>query len=281
MRLRAQPMRGARVQSMPVSGQRKALWRRRLQRTGLILFLLITGGAVHRFSDYLLDPAQFPVRHVYLQGELRHIDVTQVREMVAEYLGENFFTLDIDALHEDLAAHPWVDQVMIWRQWPDTVKVRLRERIAFAYWNGNALVDINATVFQPSVFEHTGSWPRLAGPAGHEFAVMEAYQQASALLDQVDLRLVRLRLDERRAWWMTLNTGTEIRLGREHFIERLRRFIDIYPQAFADRMEEIAAVDLRYSNGFAVRWKTDPSVTRSSQTTGRTDLCCGAHPPAG
>jgi cell division protein FtsQ len=47
----------------------------------------------------------------------------------------------------------------------------------------------------------------------------------------------------------------ELDFGRQAFEERLDRFAKAYPGLLATRADAVAAVDLRYSNGFAVRWR--------------------------
>ena len=47
----------------------------------------------------------------------------------------------------------------------------------------------------------------------------------------------------------------EVVLGRENVLERLQRLTKIYPGALAKRSAEIKSIDLRYTNGMAVRWK--------------------------
>ena len=46
-----------------------------------------------------------------------------------------------------------------------------------------------------------------------------------------------------------------LELGRADTRERLQRFISAFPTVFADRIEELKRVDLRYSNGFSVYWQ--------------------------
>ena len=49
--------------------------------------------------------------------------------------------------------------------------------------------------------------------------------------------------------------GAQIVIGdREQAGRRLRRFLDVYPQLMAGHDEGFAHADLRYTNGFAVRW---------------------------
>jgi cell division protein FtsQ len=44
-------------------------------------------------------------------------------------------------------------------------------------------------------------------------------------------------------------------LGRRDVDERIERFIRTASQVIAHRVTEIAYVDMRYSNGFAIGWR--------------------------
>ncbi|MDQ2697004.1 MAG: cell division protein FtsQ/DivIB, partial [Pseudomonadota bacterium] len=166
------------------------------------------------------------------------------------------------------------------RVWPDSVRVRFREREAFGHWGQDGeLVDVHGRRFRPARVLQATPLPRLAGPDGQERTLIRTFAEARALLATVDLQIDRLMMDERRAWWITLATGVEIRLGRAEFSRRLQRFVDVYPQALAPRMERIAAVDLRYGNGFAVRWAQPPATPRPPKATadGRRGTARGVH----
>ena len=125
----------------------------------------------------------------------------------------------------------------------------------FGRWGDHEMLDVNGIRFRPEVVHDTGRWPQLMGPDGHEKTLISAYLDSNALLAGVGLKIERLLLDERRAWSMWLSNGIELKLGREQFSQRLQRFVDIYPGTLASRIEQVAVVDLRYINGFAVRWK--------------------------
>ena len=100
---------------------------------------------------------------------------------------------------------------------------------------------------------------------------METFNEAQARVARVDLRIVFLEMDQRRAWRMRFDNGVEIKLGREQLLARLQRFVDIYPRVLAQRAGSIATVDMRYVNGFAVRWlESDEGVTRRSGRGGST-----------
>lgn len=239
-------------------GRWKAVLGPPLRWLGVVLVLAGVGFGLWAGSQKLRDPDSFPLRQVRIEGRLVNLAEADIQPVVGPYLGQNFFMANLDELRATLAANPWVEQIAVRRWWPDTVEIDLRERAAFGYWGEHEMVDVNGRRFQPIVVRQPGPWPRLAGPDGHEKALIRTYQEIRALLDPVGLKLAKLAQDERRAWWLTFDNGLEVFLGREQFEQRLRRLAQIYPRILAGQIDRIAVVDLRYINGFAVRWKVEP-----------------------
>lgn len=239
-------------------GEWKALWGPRMRWVGVIIVLVGLSAGLYEGERWLLEPGRFPLHHVRVVGELRNLSKAEVAEMVQGVLGRNFFALNIDLLRDTFAANPWIDRIGVRRVWPDIVELKIRERIPFGYWGEQEMVDINGQRFRPNAVRQPGPWPKLVGPDGHEKHLIHVWNETDALLGKVGLRLVGLVLDQRRAWSMEFANGIKINLGREHFGQRLQRFLEIYPRVLANQSDKIAVVDLRYTNGFAVRWTDSP-----------------------
>ena len=47
----------------------------------------------------------------------------------------------------------------------------------------------------------------------------------------------------------------DILLGRDHVVEKMRRFAAIYERELKEQSANIARIDLRYANGLAVAWR--------------------------
>lgn len=229
-----------------------------LRWLGVILVLAGVGFGLWVGGQKLRDPDLFPLRQVRIEGQLRNLAEADFQPIAGGYLGQNFFMANLDELRATLATNPWVEEIAVRRWWPDIVEIKLRERVAFGYWGEREMVDANGQRFRPAVVRQPGPWPRLAGPDGHEKILIKTYQETRALLEPVGLKLVKLVQDDRRAWWLTFDNGLEVYLGREQFEQRLQRLVRIYPKILSAQIDRIAVVDLRYVNGFAVRWKMGP-----------------------
>ncbi|MDX1460818.1 MAG: cell division protein FtsQ/DivIB, partial [Xanthomonadales bacterium] len=66
--------------------------------------------------------------------------------------------------------------------------------------------------------------------------------------------IYRLRLDARGSWFLELQSGTEVHIGRQSARARLDRLVASWPALMNGRALPPRLIDLRYTNGFAVRW---------------------------
>jgi len=90
------------------------------------------------------------------------------------------------------------------------------------------------------------------------------------------MKIDELRLSPRRAWRIHLDNGMQLALGRVQTDARLARFVSLYPRLFGrppagDGRTAAASpvplmVDLRYTDGFAVRMPNGVTPFKPSET---------------
>lgn len=210
-------------------------------------------------SQQLLAPGRFPLRYVYFRGQVSHLSRAELRALVADQLGRNFFHLDLTALQQRFTVRPWIASASVRRLWPDSLEVRLRERQAVAYWNQTQLLDARGQPFQPAHLPANPSWPQLRGPVEQAAVVWAQYQRFSRVLAPLGLHLVQLSEGIYGAWSGQLDSGLKLELGRHQVQARLQRFVLLYPRVLQPRLAELAGVDLRYHNGAALSWSQLPA----------------------
>lgn len=241
----------------PYSWNKKAM--ARLGRwMGVIVTLAILGGGANFALEKLLDPALYPLRHIDVNGELVHTSEAALRNRMAPFLGTSFYLLDMKELQQAAEDLPWITHLNVTRRWPDRVVFELEERKGFGLWGSGEMVDTEGRRFSPAAIPVYTIWPRLHGPDGNEKLVMERYSLARNQVSLLGLTVRSVWQDNRRSWWMQLDNDLVLLLGRDDFKVRLKRFVTIYPKVLYARSDDIEQVDMRYFNGFAVRWKVSP-----------------------
>jgi cell division protein FtsQ len=217
----------------------------------LMLAGLAAGGA------YLLQPDTLPIRQVRIEGEFRQLSQPELQAIVLEHLRGGFFSVNMVAVRDAVRTEPWVREVWVQRVWPDALQVSVREQVAVARWGEIGLVSQSGDYFEPDAARQVADLPVLIGPDGTQEQMVAKLNLAQELLAPLGLQLERLEVSERRAWSFTTVSGLEVVLGRDDFERRLRRFVDLVPHSLGDRLGEAAYVDMRYTNGFAVRFNNE------------------------
>lgn len=242
---------------------RPAVPRRPFPLRGLILVIAFMGGmsGLSWGAVRLADPAIMPVKYVRVSGDLRHLTPDAIRDRVRAALKGNFLTADTNGVRRSVAALAWVKDVSVARAWPDTLNVAVVERRALGRWAGGGLISDAGHLFNPPAAAASGAaLPLLEGPDEDAATVVRNYHAAAAALASLHLEVRHMAVDGRHAWRMDLANGIAVVLGRDDFARRLAQLARVYPRVLAPHADRIERVDMRYSNGFAVRWRDTPSA---------------------
>lgn len=193
----------------------------------------------------------FELREVTVGGTLAHVTRGEIEGLVRRELKGNFLTLDPAAVSAAFQKLPWVRNASVRRQWPARLEVMLEEQVPLARWGASALVNTQGEVFRAS---YDGELPVFVGPEGSAREIAIQYRYFRKSLERIGQTPVRVEVSPRRAWKLKLASGLTLVLGREQVEARIARFVATYGQALVPLGPRVNYVDLRYANGFAVRF---------------------------
>lgn len=234
------------------------------QWLGLGFLVAVIAFVIWLFSsviNWMSDEQRLPLSHLVVEGQLYQVTPQEVKTAVLNAGSLNSFMLqDVNVIQYAIESLPWVASAAVRKQWPDTLKVHITEHQAAAIWNGKKLLTHDATVF-PANPEDVSSLNlvSLHGMDETSEEVLQGWKDMQQVLDQIDQHVEALSLNERRSWRIITREGLRLELGREARLERLERFVDIYPQIMAQG-KVIDYVDLRYDTGAAIGWKSEHST---------------------
>lgn len=225
--------------------------------TGIAVFLVIVLGLVigsYQLLQWVTDAEQVPLEGVIIQGERAFTSDSDAREAILSGEVGSFFTADVDEIRQRIEALPWAYSASVRKEWPQRLRVFLVEQEPIAIWNHEWIINRYGEVFSANPALIKGAVPEFTGPNGSEVEVLRQYRRISGLLEIHDLQIRRIELSERFAIRVWLNNGIELQLGREARLERIQRFLDLYPLIKAESERAIAYADLRYDTGVAIGW---------------------------
>lgn len=230
-----------------------------------------------------LHATQFRLRKVEIESTtgtaLVHVHQADVLANLQGRLSGNFFTVHLDKVQQALLSVPWVRRVSVRRVWPNTLKIGIEEHIPQAVWKAkgcSCLVNTHGEIFRIHPHDLLGLEKQqqrdnsLVNFIGTEGAAAEMTLFREKLQDifmTLNWHLTTLELSQRYAWRAVFNNDIQIEFGREDhqpdLVTRAKQFVQALPKVTQLHPTKLVYADLRYPQGFAVRFqKEDNSATK-------------------
>lgn len=251
--------RADRLVESEVANESDWIWKPVLVLTICWILLSLIFTAIREYTQWL----NRPVETVVVDGATRHIDKTVIANQVAAGINGRILELDLGAIQERLVEEPWINEVEVRRAWPPALQVKLIEEVPVARWGNRGLLNHQGDIFWPERVDAYQALPELSGPSHETVRIMQQFRDLNSLFIRSGITLAGLELESRGAWTLHLNNGIKVVAGRDDLMPRLRRFIQVYETQLVKQQESIEEVDIRYTNGVAVKWKKGSGTKRS------------------
>jgi cell division protein FtsQ len=247
-------------------------------RWGRFIFWLLAGVLLmvstlfgwHRTEEYLIKDDRFRVAEADDRGGqspnlivegIRYASASQIRHVFAQDLGRSLYLVPIPARRQQLLALDWIAEATVSKVWPNTLRVRIRERVPVAFvrlevndkerQSSFALIDQDGVVLRPRVAAQF-TLPVIAGIRESETAderrarvrrALQLLAEVGPLADQISEVDVS---DPNNLVVAEHIEGTvmSLILGEENYAERLKNFLDNYKQ-IREKRADVTTLDLR------------------------------------
>lgn len=218
---------------------------------GLLVLLAIWGG--YKALGPLMELFQRPIKSVTVEGEFHFISQERATQLITQEIDEEFLQIDLSKIKSVLLDDPWVEKVTLTRRWPDTLVVKIAEQKPIARWD-EGFLNQRGDIVRVNEMKGLDHLPWLQGDEIYAAEILQQYQDLSLLLRAKGLEILALHCDSKKSWRLTLKNDVEIAIGRDQVMEKMRRFVTVYEAQLHQVWQDVKSIDVRYSNGVAVRW---------------------------
>ncbi len=198
----------------------------------------------------------WPIEKIAIVGEREHLDQTQLAKILLAKEFSGMLSIDLQQLRSKVIQLPWVKDVQIRKVWPDTLRFTVEEYHAIALVNQSYLTDGGQLIERGS---YTTKRPVLnleidqvqMDRKPNLLVLLDKLQQIQAKLADHQLDISQLRISESNNWLIQVKNKFVIKVGRKQQLERIEKLVLVYRAI--ENKNELESIDLRYSNGLAVK----------------------------
>lgn len=225
----------------------KALW--------LTLFIATPIALLVSGNYWMKDPQHLTIKSVVVTGYLKVLNKKLLQPVIEDFVKTNLHLLDTKGLEQAVEKNEWVNSASLTKVWPDKLIVKIREHKPVAFWGKSAMLSQQGEIIKAVLSEKKGELPLLYSPEkkGRNMAI--EFLKIRDLMKDFPVKLVEFKEDARGSWKIKLENGLIVKIGRLEHVKRMKRFMVGYREKLGSVVDKIHTVDLRYTNGFAVKWK--------------------------
>ncbi|MCU7938692.1 MAG: FtsQ-type POTRA domain-containing protein [gamma proteobacterium symbiont of Bathyaustriella thionipta] len=246
--------------------------------TRLLLLIILMGllSSTWLFVSWLNKPGNFPFTKVELINQLGNQKSNELQNVTAKALNGGFFSLNVGELRAELLTKlPWVKSVSVRKVWPNKLLLKIIEHKPVARWlsveannnlNDTQLLSQYGIVFNPVLTDKQkqqfAKMTLLTGTHSHAEDILKNCVNMIKKLKQLGLGVKQCGMNKRRSWMLKLflDNDLDLQLGKENIMQQLERFIDVFSGQLNQYLSSVESADLRYSNGFSVKWRAVDSL---------------------
>lgn len=219
---------------------------------------------VYGLIDRAVDLERYlEVRSIRIKGN-NFVHADELTQILQKIKGHNILKVNIKEIAERIKKHPWIKDVSVRRELPDTIFIDVSERTPAVYLNnkGKLYLTDEEGVIIDNKRESLLALPvvygiNLSGMAVGKKIPVEGLRSAIevkkeiASIPWIDLSSAGIEVEERKQIVLHLK-GFRIRLGHDGYKEKLERFYEI-TKNLQDKGVPYKEVDLRFENQIIVK----------------------------
>ena len=197
---------------------------------------------------YLSDSFVYPIEEVEITSTTSNYDTEKINDIVASIQGQDLLSLDLGDIKRSIRSDDWIRDVEIKKSFPDTLEIIIIPQQPFAIYNskimmmdGSVIGARSLPIDLPIIIDHTND----------SQSSMNTMILTVKLLQKIDLDIKKVEIHDSL---IKVFTSTNMLISdRVNYEVNLNRLVISFQDLKKLFKREIKSIDMRYSNGFAIK----------------------------
>ncbi len=206
-----------------------------------IIFLL---GFILYISDYLV----YPIDEVEITSTSSNYDNEKINDIVVSIQGQDLLSLDLSDIKSSIRSDSWIKDVEIKKSFPNKLEIIILPQEPYAIYNSKIMMMDGTIIKTPSLPKDI---PIIQDYTYDSLSSMNTLILTDNLLQKLDLDIKKIEIYNSL---IKVFTSRNILISdRDNYEVNLNRLILTYEDLQQLFEREIESIDMRYSNGFAIK----------------------------
>ena len=197
---------------------------------------------------YISDSFVYPIEEVEITSTTSNYDTEKINDIVASIQGQDLLSLDLSDIKRSIRSDDWIRDVEIKKSFPDTLEIIIIPQQPFAIYNSKIMMMDGSVIGArslpldlPIIIDHTND----------SQSSMNTMILTVKLLQKIDLDIKKVEIHDSL---IKVFTSTNVLISdRVNYEVNLNRLIISFQDLKKLFKREIKSIDMRYSNGFAIK----------------------------
>ncbi len=209
----------------------------------IVIFFFILSLILY-ISDYFV----YPIEEVEITSTTSNYDTEKINDIVASIHGQDLLSLDLSDIKRNIRSDDWIRDVKIKKSFPDTLEIIIIPQQPYAIYNSK-IMTIDGTVIGASSMQL--DLPIIIDHTNDSQSSMNTMILTGKLLKKIDLDIKKIEIHDSV---IKVFTSANILISdRVNYENNLNRLVVTFHDLQKLFKREIKSIDMRYSNGFAIK----------------------------
>ena len=197
---------------------------------------------------YLSDSFVYPIEEVEIRSTTSNYDTEKINDIVASIQGQDLLSLDLSDIKRSIRSDDWIRDVEIKKSFPDTLEIIIIPQQPFAIYNSKIMMMDGSVIGAPSL---PLDLPIIMDHTNDSQSSMNTMILTVKLLQKIDLDIKKVEIHDSL---IKVFTSTNMLISdRVNYEVNLNRLVISFQDLKKLFKREIKSIDMRYSNGFAIK----------------------------
>jgi len=197
---------------------------------------------------YTSDSFVYPIEEIEITSTTSNYDNKKIDDIVASIQGQDLLSLDISDIKRSIRSDDWIRDVEIKKSFPDTLEIIIISQKPFAIYNAKIMMIDGTIIESPSL---PLDLPIIIDYTNDSVNSMNIMILTDKLLQKIDLDIKQVEIHNSL---IKVFTSTNILISdRVNYEVNLNRLVLTFQDLKKLFKREIKSIDMRYSNGFAIK----------------------------